>query len=190
MADDDDELDLLLARGRLSSPQRDRMFEQIVAGMPAPRRNWRRLAPMMMAAAGFAIIVGLFAGRDGFRARGTGGAVLEIGCRSAAGERCPSGEVLLFRVSGVDRPAWLAAYAEPSGGGERVWYFPTAAGASPAIDAGAAPRVLPEGARLGPEQPPGRYRVKLLLFASPPTRAMVLGDTPLASGARTLEVTR
>jgi hypothetical protein len=182
----DDELDVLLAHGRLSAPDRDRMFDRIMATQP--KRRWRGFAVAvgsLLAAA--AMVLMIFTRSSSFRARGASGNVLEIACRAVPGQKCPQGEVLLFRVSGVAQKAWLAAYAEPLGSGERVWYFPTAQGFAPSIEAKAAPDVLPQGARLGPEQPPGRYQVKLLLFSTPPTRN--LDGTPLAVETRPLEVT-
>jgi hypothetical protein len=179
----DDELDVLLAHGRLSAPDRDRMFDRVMAAQP--KRSWRGFAVAGALAAAIALMI--FMRDDGFRARGAPGNVLEIACRAVPGKKCPEGEVLLFRVSGVAQKAWLAAYAEPLGSSERVWYFPTAAGFAPSIEAKAAPNVLPQGARLGPEQPPGKYQVKLLLFSAPPTRN--LDGTPLAIETRPLEVT-
>jgi hypothetical protein len=190
MAESDDELDALLARGKLSGPERDRMFERLAAGAAPPRRRWWRLAvPLGGLATAAVVLLVLFVGRDGFRERGERGALLEVGCRDGARDRCPAGELLLFRVGGVDRPAWLAAYAEPVAGGERVWYFPTADGAAPAIEARAAPQVLAQGVRLGATQPPGRYNVKLVLLPSPPTRATALTAKPLSATVQALEVT-
>lgn len=184
MADSDDELDVLLAHGRLSAPDRDRVFERVLSTVPRRRRRWLAGASALAAAA--FVLVAMFVGRDGFRPRGEAAPVLEIACRAEPGERCPAGEMLLFRASGVSRAAWLAAYAEPVGGGERIWYFPTANGWAPSLDAGAKPQVLPEGVRLGAA---GKYDVKLFLFAAPPTRPMVLGETPLAASTQRLEVT-
>jgi hypothetical protein len=190
MAETDDELDALLARGRLSAPEKERMLERLLAGAAPPRRRWRALFPIAgLATAAAAVTLVLLAGRDGFRARGEGGGVLEVGCRTGARDRCPSGELLLFRVSGVDRPAWLAAWAEPASGGERVWYFPTANAAAPRIEPRSSPQVLSQGVRLGPSQPPGRYQVKLLLLPAPPTRESVATAQSLSASAQSLEVT-
>src|SRR5262249_18458940 len=88
-----------------------------------------------------------------FRPRGDGRAPLvEVTCRDGAADRCPSGGTLVFRVDGAAEGGYLLAWAEPAGGGSRIWYF--SAGAR-SLKAQAGPPIVPTGIKAGHEQPPG-----------------------------------
>jgi hypothetical protein len=70
---------------------------------------------------------------------------------------------------------FLAGYAEPRAGGERVWYF-SADSETPAVPAAAAEQTVAfeRAIRIGPETPPGEYRVHLFLTRAPMPRSALL----------------
>jgi hypothetical protein len=73
---------------------------------------------------------------------------------------------------------YLAAWAEPAGGSERVWYF-SADGEAPRIaPPGAGTQPLSRGVLVGPEHVPGEYRVHLVLSAVPLHKVDLLGASP------------
>jgi hypothetical protein len=127
-----------------------------------------------------------------FRARGRGATVLEPVLEMVCRDRgCPSGSTVMFRASGVTRAGFLSAWATPEYGGQRIWYFPTDSGESPPVEAREGPQLLNRGVRLGAEQPPGRYRVHLVLSLRPLTRAELSSppkDALLAEDEGTLEL--
>jgi hypothetical protein len=193
----DRRLDELLSEGRLSGPTRDRILEAALTEIQAekPRPAWRRILawalPLSTAMAAVALFVALRPSE--FRARGGAGPVLELGCRDGALTACPAGSTLLFRAGGAVEGGFLAAWAEPAGGGERVWYFPAEGGESPSLVPRADLQTLPRGIRIGAEQPPGRYRVHLVLSRRPLDRAAAAAppaDARLAEAELTLEVVR
>ena len=72
------------------------------------------------------------------------------------------------------RTGYVSAYAEPVGGGERVWYF-SAEHSAPAIAAsGGATAPLDAAVQIGPEHRPGRYFVHLVVAARPLSRSETL----------------
>jgi hypothetical protein len=189
---DDDELDLLLARGRLSGPTRERMLDAALPRAPR-RRRWAWWTSGAAAACAAAVAVVLLVRGDGFRPRGAGGggAVLDVRCQDGARDRCATGQLLVFQVDGAKTGGALAAWAERSGGGgERVWYFPTATGAQPTVAAQPGRQVLPEAVRLGAEQAPGAWEVHLVLLDSPVARDAIASAKPRASRVVRMEVTR
>jgi hypothetical protein len=165
----DDELDALLSQGRLSGPRRDRILAGALAQAGVRRPRWRRAGVWMASLAAAATAVLLFARPASFRARGGSGAVLELASLDGDLASCRAGARLIFRAASAE-PGFLSAWAEPLSGGSRVWYFPGSDGSSPRVDAGAEMHTLPAGVSLGPEQPPGRYRVHLLLSRRALTR--------------------
>jgi hypothetical protein len=159
----------------MGGPERERVLGAVLA-KTAPRR-WRRLLGWGLTVATAAAMLLLVMRPVPFRARGGGGApLLEVGCRDGSLDACPSGSALLYRADGAVDGGFLAAWAVPEGGGEKIWYFPTASGESPSVTARSEVQTLARGVRLGPEQPPGRYRVHLLLSRRPLERAAV--DSP------------
>jgi hypothetical protein len=100
--------------------------------------------------------------------------------------------MLLFRVGGAAAGGFLAAWAVPEDGGERIWYFPTLDGEAPSVAPRAETQTLGRGVRLGTEQPPGRYHVHLLLSRRALGRAEALApanDAVLVEADLTLTVT-
>jgi hypothetical protein len=188
MSRQDDDLDLLLARGRLGGPGREQVLRQTL-DRAAPRRRWLWVAPLTAACAAAAALL-LVVRPTEFRARGVdGGALLEVTCADGARDRCRSGELLVFRVDGASTGGRLAAWAEPEGGGARVWYFPTVEGALPQVAAQPGPQVLHEAVRIGAEQPPGSYVVHLLLLPAPLARAEIESAQPQLARTQRMEVT-
>ncbi len=199
-----DYLDKLLGRDRLSGPAREQILRQALkAAGVAPLLPWWRRARLgwwVPAVAGVTALVLLIHPRqthDGFAPKGSGlrEPVVEVGCLGGSALRCRTGEPLIFRVAGADAGGYLAAYAEPVGasGGQRVWYFPTAGAAAAQVAAQAEPQTLRQAARLGSEQPPGRYQVHLVLSRRPLTREEALaarGPEVIAATQVLLEVTR
>jgi hypothetical protein len=80
--------------------------------------------------------------------------------------------MLLFRVQG-SRRGFLSAYAVPSEGGERVWFFPRENGSLLALSSRAEGGILSEGVKLR-SLAPGRYAVHVVLSDEPLSRAAVL----------------
>ena len=173
------ELDYLLARGRLSGAEKERVLAAVLdrtEAEPVPKlmaavigvgrfvHPWRwalATATVLLLAAPSVWLLRQGAVEDALRVKGTSaaGPVLEAGCTGG----CRLGSVLLFRVQGAEHRTFLAAFAVgPSG--EKVWYFPAEGGEMPEVAAKAAPQVLPRGARLGPEHVAGTYALHLLLL--------------------------
>lgn len=202
--DSDERLDALLAQGRLSGPERDRILkgvlDQSVARRRAPVFRWLLGGTMALVAAGAAgvlLIPRMQKEPAGFAVRGAGQAVgvqIDLGCLEGTLERCPVGSTLLFSVRGESaregQQGFLGAYARPEGGGETIWYFSGEA-ESPAVAAsGPELKPLSRGIRLGPEHRPGRYQVVVVVAQAAPGRAELLA--PVAGGElarRTFELT-
>jgi hypothetical protein len=163
-----DELDRLLAKGHMSRPEKERLFEDVLArATPRPRSAWDRLLASRLRFALPAVALLLLApllllrrSSDEFHEKGAAAAapIIELGCADG----CRAGAVLLFRTARVTTPSRLSAFAE-DGAGQRIWYFPTETGEQPTVDAHEAPAALARGVRLGPEHHPGSYRVTVLL---------------------------
>jgi hypothetical protein len=194
----DDEIDALLAEGRLSGPVKDRIFEHALrdAGVATPfagraPSTWRvrvAVTGVLTLAAGIAtlaVVPRASRQNDPFRAKG-GAVALDldvacVGAPAASLAACPRGATLVFAI-GAQRPptGYLAAYAEPRPGGERIWYF-SADGESPPLPApaGAGEPTLPfsKAIRLGPEHAPGEYRLNLFVTRVPLTKAALLSGS-------------
>jgi hypothetical protein len=186
----DDKLDRLLAEGRLGGPRRDQIWTQVLATTAARRRRWRSAAVWLSSMATAAALFIVFLRPSSFRARGEGDAVLEVVCRDGSLDRCVAGSKLLFRVASAEG-GFLSAWAEAEAGGTRVWYWPDSDGAAPQVAPSASPIMLPVGIEIGSEQPPGRYRIHLLLTRRPLTREECLAPPPsltLAKAQATLGV--
>jgi hypothetical protein len=196
MARDDDELDRLLARGRLSGRQRDNVLDGAVRAAAPRRRGWRQLLAVLLPATAAALLLLLWP-RQAFTPKGApASTLLEVTCVDGARDRCRAGETLLFHVGGANQGGVLTAWAEPAGGGEAIWYFPPSDDRPLTVAATPAMQTLGRGVRLGPEQPPGAYVVHLVLTARPLTRAEARDardrrdDGLLASTAVPLQVTK
>ncbi len=133
---------------------------------------------------------------DGLRPKGRAAAALEVACVGGTLAACPRGATLVFSVAlDPGHAGYLAAWAEPRAGGERIWYFSaeteTPHVSGEAADTGDGVAVLKRGIRLGPEHAPGTYDVRLVVTAEPATRAALLGagaPAPLGAAEFPLEV--
>lgn len=190
----DEDLDALLAGGRLSGPARDRIFDKVAAEVAreARPRARRRVWTFAMVAAGAAAIL-IVAPRlmttqpaDGFRAKGGPGAAamqLDVACIGGTLAACPQGATLTFAAAGAAGIGVLSAYAEPlDPGRERIWYF-SAEGESPMLTVGDGTAVARQAIRVGSEHA-GRYRVHVFLTSAPVSQAVLLAGGPPDTIAR------
>jgi hypothetical protein len=175
-------LDFLLAKGARSGRQREATLDCVLDRV-TPRRtaNGRRwlVAASTATAAALLLVAGVKPHATGgaFGARGApaAGPRVELVCSGGKLDACPSGSRLLFVAVGGTRPGYLAAYAEPVGGGhERLWYF-WGERAAPVIPAGANPAApLETAVQIGPEHAVGRYLVHLVVGSRPLSREEAL----------------
>jgi hypothetical protein len=205
----DEEIDTLLSEGRLSGPTKDRVFEGALrdagigdGGAPRARASWRtRLAvttglTLATGVAAMILVPRISRQDDAFRVKGAAAALeLDVACVGAAGAgslgACPQGATLVFSIRG-DRPlgGYLAGYADPGSGGERIWYF-SADGDTPALPASVRDATLPfsKAIRIGPEHAPGEYRVSLFVTRAPLTKTALLSGTHAADIIATRNLT-
>jgi hypothetical protein len=178
-AENDVELNQLLARGRLSGGEYDQIERRVLGAVTEKRRRayWPVAVPALALAAGLALFIGVRrAGRDTeFVEKGGGGpvrGVVSVGCGTAASLHCKLGDTLMFSVSGNRSSVYLVAFAERLGdtSAERIWYFPHARATAPRLDAKGGTTVLSEGIRLGPPHRAGRYHVRTWLSETPVRR--------------------
>jgi hypothetical protein len=174
----DDELDMMLAGGQLGGPAKDRIFEA-VTGQVLPRRPFFSLrsvlsAGLLVAGAAAALLLMPRTRDDGFTAKGgpgAGGPSVEISCAGGTLNACPIGSRLLFAVEGAGT-GYLAAYADPAHGGQRIWYF-SRDGQSPALSSEPGTQVAPRAILVGSEHTPGDYLVQVLVTSEPLSRAQL-----------------
>lgn len=199
------ELDRLLSRGKLSGPDRDRVLSHVLEETAREGRDVRprdRLLALAASAAAVLVIVSVgiwFAGRSAgnldsaFRAKGNDtGPVIELGCRHGTEVRettCSPGDTLLFRVDGLERMAYLAAYADGPDG-KRVWYFPADDGSMPALEQSPKPRLVDRAVVIGDEHTLGRNLVTVLLFSTPLRRDAISSTPPLQKRSFEIELSR
>jgi hypothetical protein len=183
----DDELDLLLSRGHLRGPVAERARERLLdSAAPAPPPWWRRirfvlpvLATAMAATAGLVLVARTPSDPNQptgeFRNKGGSGrsALLGLTCAGASADHCPRGARVSVAVSGGSA-GYLGGYAEPEGGGERIWYFSVEDGIAALTGGSDQARLVSRSILLGPEHQAARYRVQLLLAARPLSRAEIL----------------
>jgi hypothetical protein len=188
----DAELDDLLARGRLSAPQRERIWARLSWSAPVRGgvRGWRLRLGIAIPVAGVAVaVLAIRLGsdrRDPFVAKGGGGSRIAIECDHGALTACPAGSKLIFRDARAGQPAYLEAYADPVGhAGERVWYFPARDRTAPRLDAGEG-ALLRDAVVVGPEHPPGDYAIHALVSTRPLDRAEAAAREPAAVVERTV----
>jgi len=199
---EEQELDRLLAQGRLSGPDAERIGEQVIASTrqeesagSSGMRLWALSLGLLGAVAALAILwlalPHLQGGPGEFRSKGAGsGILLEAGCRHGATfseERCQHGDTLLLRLSNLPGRVFLAAFASGPAG-LRIWYFPTEQEKTPEIAPAAEPRLLDRAIEIGPEHVPGAYRLQILLFSAPVDRSSLARTTPLAIFTRSFHV--
>jgi hypothetical protein len=181
----DDELDVLLSRGKLGGSQRARILG---AALDASRAGlWARWrARLAWTAAGLTLATGaavllliVRAPQDGFQAKGRADApLITVACLGGQVTACPPGAKVAFALEGGrDKGGFLTSYADPVGPGERVWYLTNeAVGAAPGDS---SPRVIRKAAVVGGGQPAGRYRVHAL-FSRAPVAREALSSLPAA----------
>ncbi|HVZ72033.1 MAG TPA: hypothetical protein VHJ20_06620 [Polyangia bacterium] len=84
----------------------------------------------------------------------------------------------------------MSAYAEPGDAGERVWFFPTAEGTAPEVEAGEAPRIF-DRAVAARSLRAGAYQIHALLASRRLSREEILAasdESILARQTTRLEV--
>lgn len=195
----DEELDSLLGRGSIGAARRDAIFDRVLEGVDRERQDrWRRrwilAGASTVAAAAMALLVLLPRSPSvddaGFRAKGgSRPSSVKVECLDGALASCPAGSLLAVRAQGV--LGYLSAWAEPSDGGERIWYF--SADTSAQVEPGARDGNAKTAAvKIGPEHKPGTYTVKARVTEKPVSREEALHLPPnrvLAEGQFLLRVT-
>jgi hypothetical protein len=180
------ELDTLLSRGGLSGATRERILERVLA-QAHPRRLGRRAviaASILVPAAACALLFASATRGNGkvgegdtasLRARGgpSSAVRVEVACTGGPMLACPRGSRLVFRAWPDDRPGYLVAFADPSEGGERIWYF-SSEGTSPRLGDGWLERAV----RIGDEHRSERYDIHVLIAARPLSRAEAASPSP------------
>jgi hypothetical protein len=184
----DEEVDRLLARGAMTPAESERALDGALR-TTATRRRW--MFGLMVPAAA-ALVLLIFLPRGGFTPKGAAAApLLEVSCADGARDRCRRGSLRVCHVA-AESGGVLAAWAEPAGGGERIWYFPTAGDEWARVPAAPGLQALDKAVRLGPEQPPGVYVIHLVLAARALPRAALSAPLPdgiLAAASARIEVT-
>jgi hypothetical protein len=178
----DDSLDNLLARGRMGGRVREHVLEEALRNaeiIPPPwyrRRIFVLGSPALAALALAAVSLVLWPTRDTMRAKGDPARtaiVVSAECGGTDPNTCTQSDTLLFRFEGVEEQLYLAAFAAPEGGGERIWFFPLADGTEPTVLAQREPQVLRQGVNVR-SLPVGRYDVRIVLGARPLSKEEVI----------------
>jgi hypothetical protein len=190
--DDDRSIRFLLAGGRLSGADHDRIVERLRRPQRARTRapGWLLGLGALASVGAIAVAIGLRRPGDergALTAKGAApaGPVLEARCPDRPRGVCRLGDRLIFEVGGAPAGALLAAWAERAGG-ERIWYFPTRDGRLASVPAGAGPGLVAEAARIGPEHAPGRYTLHLVVVAHAVDRAALVGGGVRSAGEASL----
>jgi hypothetical protein len=178
---DDDSLHSLLSRGGLSGAQRERALEGALrrSGTGSRRRwAWLGAGVVLPAAAALAFFlrspaVPVSPEASWLVAKGERGPVLRATCPGRAMGECHAGDQLIFEVEGATRAGFFAAYADCAAG-ERIWYFPTAAGSLPEISPNGARTIVKQAARVGKEHGVGTCTLHLFALERPASRAALL----------------
>jgi hypothetical protein len=188
----DQQLDLLLGRGKLRGPVAEQMREQVLDAV-APKhtlrpRLFRVVGPViaMAAAASFGIVwIGSRSPDAGFRPKGAAAGqpvLLGLTCSNGTPAACHRGA----RVSlafGRGATGYLGVYAEPEGGGGRIWYFSREDGAaSLSVVEGGGAVLASRSILLGPEHSAGNYRVHVVIASRTLDRTEILD--PATAGVR------
>jgi hypothetical protein len=177
---DDESLHVLLARGRLSGPQRDRIFEHAFSRNGGVRRWERRavfaLAALLPVAAAVAFLLrSTPEAHEAEKARwlaakgSVGEPELHARCPEREPGTCRTGDRLIFEVDGATSGGFFAAYADCEAR-ERIWYYPALGASMTAIPATEGHSVLERAARIGQEHGVGRCVVHLFLLGRPVDR--------------------
>jgi len=183
----DAQLNDLLARGRLSAPQRERIWARLSWTSRAREvLSWKALRLGLPVSAAGIVIVLLVARfvvdrQDAFVAKGGARSIVEVDCDRGSLGACPTGSRLIFRHARVTRPAYLEAYTDPLGRtGERVWYYPARAGTPPRLDA-ADSELLRDAIVLGPEHTVGDYEIHVIVSTRPLERREAMAPDDAAT---------
>jgi hypothetical protein len=201
----DDELDLLLAGGRLRGPAAERLRARVLDQSAAapPRRRGARLAISAVLVLGAAAVLPLMVAQrepgppSGTRAKGAGDSaatatplIAEVACTGAASAArlgtCPTGSRVSIAISGAPTGGYVGAYAEPVAGGPRIWYFSSEDGPAALSESEGETRLASRSIVLGSEQPPGRYRVHVVLSSRPLGREEILDRGAAGAISRTV----
>src|SRR4051812_14017539 len=96
-----DELDRLLARGRLSGPRRDRIFESVEKRLHPMRAVLRSrftmvAGPLALAAAVALVLKPSASPQHGFAPKGGRATTVQVDCLGGALSACPRGSKLTF----------------------------------------------------------------------------------------------
>ena len=175
-----DDLDDLLARGRLSGPRRERIFQEVqrqVHGGSARSKYWIVAGSLTLAATLALGLRGQGARPDGYTAKGISQTNVVVGCSRGELSDCPRGSTLIFHIDGLKSAGFLHAYAEPERAGtERVWYFPTAANPPPRVEPASEGQTMTRGIAVGAEHAAGRFRLHVLIASTPLSREQLLNS--------------
>jgi hypothetical protein len=169
----------LLSHGNLSGAEREQLLDRVLAAVRERPPLWRRAtvwagtATALAGAAAFLIFARPASVERALRAKGEAAPIVRADCEPGGLEACRLGGTLMFAVEGTRPDARLAAWAEPVGGGERIWYF-SGDGESPSVGDQTADSILRRGIRLGPEHHAGAYRLTVMVTAAPLPRAALL----------------
>jgi hypothetical protein len=176
-----DRAQTLLANGNLSGSQREEVLGRVLEGVQAAEgaRRWSRVltwagaSTALVAAA--AILLWIRTNDEGLRAKGPArvAPIVRVDCEPGGLSACRLGGTLLFAVESAPPGARLAAYAEPPGGGERIWYF-SGDDESPSVGDRTPDGILRRGIRVGPEHQPGAYRLTVFITPGPVPRATLV----------------
>lgn len=193
----DDELDTMLARGRMSGAARERVLEKVLhATSPRSVRRLRATAittAITALAAAAALMLWLRSGHDEFTPKGAPATTIGLDATCLEGA-CRAGGTLVLRIDDVPERAHLAVYATREGASDasaRIWYFPEADGTAPALAAQPGSQLVKRGITLGPEHTAGRYQVHAVIGKRPLTREGALDHANrdvIARATRVLEV--
>jgi hypothetical protein len=199
-----EEIDSLLGRGSIGATRRDAILQTVLAriGAESPARTrWRwsfaGLGTVAVVAAAIFLLLPRFTqpGLSPFRAKGTAAkppatSSVELECLGATLDACPTGSLLVVRVTGVR--GYVSAWADPVGGGERIWYF-SADSHTPLVDAVLTPSASTTRAiKIGPEHLASTYVVEIRVTEQPMRREDLMRmpeSTALARGQGLLNVT-
>ena len=194
----ENELDLLLSRGVLRGSAAERVRESVLdqsaKASPQGRGRLRISATLALGAATALLLLLRPESESRIRPKGAPAAAVvpltaALTCAGARPSACPTGSRVSIAITGAGPGGYLGAFAEPASGGERVWYFSAEDGVAALGDSTGETRLPSRSIVLGPEHPPGRYQVQVVLSGRPLERQRDPGPAnrrgPVARGAHT-----
>jgi len=201
-----EDLDSLLGRGGIGATRREAILRTVLAHVKAEapvRTRWSwsvaGLGTVAVAAAALFLLVPRLSrpALPSFRAKGSVADLplattpsVELDCLGASLAACPRESLLVVRVTGVR--GYVSAWAEPAGGGERIWYF-SAETQSPLVDGLLnPPATTTRAVKIGPEHVTGIYSVEIRVTERPMRREDLMrlpASEALAQGRALLTVT-